>query len=282
MAEEVGEAGRIKFTARRVGGLQQLPRALARRELAALMQRLEQRGLLPVLDDGLVGGNCALAAAGGESAAATRAGGGDASSSPDDPGWPPGSLLVSRSGKAPGAVLGEGDWVLLTSFDTSAWAAEYRSTAEERRPTSDAPLHAAALGAGAADRYGWARAPVVAVHGHALAAGEGLDRARRAGLPVSEEATLFSTPADLAALEALFRWVFERGGRARDRRAACLALAAHALPTAHPLLTFRPPRRAHPYPAHRCYVRRGHGFTVLAGSVAEAAAYFDERLLPLL
>lgn len=203
----VGGADRVKFTARRTGGVQAIPpHTQARlRELAALMERLEQHGLVPVLDDDLVGGNCATIAAGDESAAAQPAAGHGGGSSPDDPGWPPGSLLVSRSGKAPGAVLGDADWVLLTRFDTSAWAAEFRSAGDACRPTSDAPLHAAALGAGAAGRYGWARAPAVAVHGHALAAGEGLERARRAGLPVSEEATLFSTPADLAALEALFR-----------------------------------------------------------------------------
>lgn len=87
-------------------------------------------------------------------------------------------------------------------------------------------------------------APAVAVHGHALAEGAGLEAARRAGLPISDSATLFSTPEDLQALEALFR---ERA-----------------------------------YPEHRCYIRRQHGFFLLAGSVAEAERQLELIVLPLL
>ncbi|PSC69726.1 DNA polymerase III subunit alpha [Micractinium conductrix] len=72
----------------------------------------------------------------------------------------------------------------------------------------------------------------------------GLEAARAAGLPISDRATLFSTPDDLEALEALFR--------------------------------------SHPYPHHRCYIRRGHGFLLLTQSVAEAAAYVERHIAPLL
>ena len=187
-AEATGPEGRIKFAAQRTGELQlgALPAPL--QQLAALMHRLEARGMVPMLNDGLVGGNCAVAASacGLEPAAA-------------------GGVLISRSGKAPHAPLQLGDWVLLTQFDAASWAAEYRSPSEAARPSSDAPLHAAALGPGTAERYGWAAQPRVAVHGHALAEGAGLERAHKHGLPISQEATLFSTPEDLAALEAIFR-----------------------------------------------------------------------------
>ena len=76
----------------------------------------------------------------------------------------------------------------------------------------------------------------------AAAAAAGLAVAARLGLPISERATLFSTPEDLSELEELFREA--------------------------------------PYPAHRCYVRRGHGFMLLAQSVAGAAAYFESEIRP--
>ena len=68
----------------------------------------------------------------------------------------------------------------------------------------------------------------------------GLDAARAAGVPISERETLFSTPDDLEELEALF-------GR-------------------------------FPYPDHQVYVRRGHGFFVLADDVAGAARAVDRVL----
>lgn len=249
MAEVIGpDAPRIKFAARRTGELQLPAAALpSLLQLAALMQRLEARGFIPILGDGLVGGNCAMVApatgSGGyvdssSANASSTAGGGSRCSALQ-------VVLISRSGKPPGHVLQAGDWVLLQRFDPASWSAEYQSASEAARPSSDAPLHAAALGPGAAERYGWPEAPAVAVHGHALAEGPGgcapgvaggwgwnrmlcpcvaaqpatsspsartcstaragLERARRAGLAISEQETLFSTPDDLAALEALFR-----------------------------------------------------------------------------
>ncbi len=74
--------------------------------------------------------------------------------------------------QAPGYQLQPGDFVLVTSFDRTAWAAEYGSTDPELRPSSDSPLLVAALSHGGTE-YGWAEAPRVVLHGHALADGEG-------------------------------------------------------------------------------------------------------------
>lgn len=298
MAEAIGPNGRrIKFAAHRTGVLQlpAMPEPL--RQLSALMQRLEASGMVPLLDDGLVGGNCAMTTAASGLDSWARGGGirssraaaaamaatmaaGQRSAPPGLDGRPlhaeqlprnagktlsaecanappessksstsstssggNGAILVSRSGKQPGAALQAADWVLLTSFDAAQWQAEYWSADGSSRPTSDAPLHAAALGPGCAERWGWSEAPQVAVHGHALAEGAGLERARQQGLPVSEQETLFSTPEDLAQLEALFR--------------------------------------AYPYPQHRCYIRRSHGFLLLATSVEEAEQHFEQQILPL-
>lgn len=64
------------------------------------------------------------------------------------------------------------------------------------------------------------------------------------GLPVSEHETLFSTPEDLAELEALFR--------------------------------------LHPYPKHKCFIRKGHGFFILGPSVEEVHSVFRTVVLPVL
>lgn len=313
MAEVIGPGGqRIKFQATRTGAFHlpdPPPQPLV--QLSELMQRLEGSGMVPILDDGLVGGNCACTAplcgldGGGSTKRSSTHGGSESSnlagsgrgatSCSGDGGAGAGStaasglspvptscIVVSRSGKDPHAPLQAGDWVLLTQFDPSSWSAEYRSASPAARPTSDAPLHAAALLPSAAQRFGWAAAPAVAVHGHALAGGAGLEAARLAGLPISETETLFSTPEDLAALEQLFR------------RASAASYFQH--PSLHaaclpPLLLLRQPHRpvfhqcccrSHPYPQHRCYIRRGHGFTLLHDSVEGAARYLEEQLLPLL
>lgn len=152
--------------------------------------------MAPVLGDGLVGGNCGIVwSALGQSQAgaadlggsgerdATTAGGGAQAPDAEDGGGPGscagGGILVSRSGKSPGMPLQAQDWVLLTSFDAQRWEAEYRSARDGACPTSDAPLHAAALGLGLglghdpAHRWGWPESPLAAVHGHALADGAG-------------------------------------------------------------------------------------------------------------
>lgn len=169
--EVVGSGPRIKYKEQRTGQLE-LPRPLPLplAELAELMAKLEAKGMIPVLDDGLVGGNCAIAY--GSSGRQSPDGNtGDSGSAAQE--GSPGGILISRSGKQPGAALQASDWVLLTRFDAAAWRAEFRSVREDVRPSSDAPLHAAALGPGAAQRYRWAVQPLVAVHGHALAEGPG-------------------------------------------------------------------------------------------------------------
>jgi hypothetical protein len=72
----------------------------------------------------------------------------------------------------------------------------------------------------------------------------GLRYAEARGLPVSGSETLFSTPEDLRELEALLR--------------------------------------AHPYPACRAYIRKGHGFFILGPSVAGARATFEALVAPFL
>lgn len=180
MAETIGPGGqRIKFAARRTGDLQLAASPPPLQELSALMHRLELAGMVPLLNDGLVGGNCAIAAAACCSTSSGTSSGSDRGSEcSGSSGLLPseaaaGAILISRSGKQPGAQLQAADWVLLTRFDPASWAADYWSAGDSARPSSDAPLHAAALGPGAADRYGWATAPLVAVHGHALAQGAG-------------------------------------------------------------------------------------------------------------
>ncbi|KAG2488089.1 hypothetical protein HYH03_013392 [Edaphochlamys debaryana] len=219
------------------------------RRLAALMARMEALGAAPILNDGQVAGNCAIsprallpppappptASPASPASAAPEA---EASPSPYDGGL----ALVSMSGKPPGHTLDPYDFVLVTGFDTSAWAATYRSRGAPTRPSSDSPLLVAALARAA--EWGWGEAPAVVLHGHALAEGEGLDYAASRGIPISPRATLFSTPEDLAELEALFR--------------------------------------SHPYPGNACYIRRGHGFFLLAPSVEEAEARFDALVVPWL
>lgn len=188
-------------------------------DLADLQTRFERFGIIPTLNDGLVGGNCAMR---------TRSG----------------VILVSKSGKIPLASLLPEDFVEISTFHRSSWQVMYRSVREDVRPSSDSPLHIAALSRDASIRYGWERAPCVALHGHALAEGEGLKAAIVAGMPVSPEITLFSTLDDLEALETLFT--------------------------------------SYRYPTHRCYIRRGHGFFLLGNSVQHAREYFDSVILPLI
>ncbi|KAF8066172.1 hypothetical protein HT031_002494 [Scenedesmus sp. PABB004] len=220
---------------------------------------MEALGAAPVLSDGAVGGNCGLLvvrrrlAAGAAAArqrrpSTPRPRAADASAAArgaqDLPGGGEPALFVSRTGKPPGHVLEPSDFVQVEEFDAPAWAAAYRTAPEhpEHRPTSDTPLLAACLGPQGLARHHWSARPRVALHGHALAEGPGLDAARALGLPISERATLFSTREDLEQLEAL--------------------LAAH--------------------PDARLLVRRGHGFFLLARSVDEAAALFEATVVPTL
>ncbi|GIL83408.1 hypothetical protein Vretimale_11217 [Volvox reticuliferus] len=212
--------------------------------LSQLMSRMEALGAAPILNDGQVAGNCAISpkilhhsAVLQLPYASGRVGHGSPTQGPD------GLALVSMSGKPPGHILDpKKDFVLVTSFDRSEWTAEYRSREPAIRPSSDTPLLTAALAHG--DDYGWEDTPLVVLHGHALAEGEGLSYAAQLGLPISPRETLFSTPEDLSELEGLFR--------------------------------------EYPYPRNRCYIRRGHGFFLLSKTVAEAESWFDQWVQPWL
>eukprot|EP00878_Enallax_costatus_P018072 GHUV01019014.1.p1 GENE.GHUV01019014.1~~GHUV01019014.1.p1 ORF type:complete len:251 (+),score=57.08 GHUV01019014.1:162-914(+) len=227
MGEHISEQQpRIKFQLERLGG-PTVQFSLGTPELQALMslmERMEQLGAAPLLNDNAVGGNCGMLI------------------DLPDGGGP--SLFVTRSGKPPGLHLTPADFVQIVDFDKAAWRCQYRSTDPGHKPTSDTPLLQACLSSVSQERHHWTQQPRVALHGHALATGEGLDAARTLNLPISEHETLFSTPADLNELETLLM--------------------------------------AHPYPAECCFIRRGHGFFILGGTVAHAEATFDRVVVPFL
>lgn len=162
MAEVISEdQPRIKFQTHREGPLTLAHDSTTLADLAELMAKLEECGCTPILNDNLVAGNCAIAAAA-------------CSTAHDSPASQQPGMFVSRSGKQPGVTMTPNDFVLVTSFDVATWSAQYRSVQVEAQPTSDTPLHAAALLApNVQEAYGWGEAPLVAVHGHALAEGEG-------------------------------------------------------------------------------------------------------------
>ncbi|MEO0326536.1 MAG: class II aldolase/adducin family protein, partial [Myxococcota bacterium] len=203
MAEVIGDGPRVKFALERVGGLEGLHGEPAR-ELAAAVRAMEDAGCCPVLDDGLSAGNGALRLADG-------------------------TVLVTPSGRRPGRVDAS-SMVQLVAFDAERWAARYRSRDRATRPTSDAALHWAAL-VEAPAHFAWAPRPGASLHGHVLATSKA---AAALGLPLSEEATLFSTPADREALLALLS--------------------------------------AHPYPGVATVVRRDHGFFTLGADAGDARA----------
>jgi hypothetical protein len=154
-------------------------------------------------------------------------------------------LLVSRSGKRGGE---RASFVDVVRFERGAWRAVFTRLDDNTttRPSSDTPLLAAmlfGLDDGSPPLAAGAR---FLLHGHALAedddkddksggVGGGLALARALGAPISETPTLFSTPEDLAEVERLLK--------------------------------------EHPYQAghggedHGLYVRRGHGFFLLAEDV---------------
>ncbi len=200
--EETGHRPRVKFELRRLGAPSEGLRPL-REALAQALGALERAGCCPVLDDGLAAGNGAVRT-------------------------PEGTLLVSRSGRTPGGIEVD-DVVELVAFDPTAWVATYRSLSPAARPTSDAPLHWAAL-VEAPARLGWTEPPTASLHGHVL---ETSRAAAELGLPISIEATSFSTPPD---------------------REALLELLARA-----------------PWPDHRTVIRRDHGFFTLGADLADAS-----------
>jgi hypothetical protein len=188
-------------------------------ELGELQKYLEDVGVIPVLNDGFVGGNCAMLLG------------------KDN------HLFVSKSGKPPHASLGFSDFVQVEDFDENTWSAKYKSKDMFTCPSSDTPIHVAALLNGA-QNWGWSEVPKVAVHGHALAEGRGLTAAQELGLPISSKITNFSTKDDRDELVSLFK--------------------------------------KFPYPQNCCFIRRGHGFLLLAKDVRHARYYFNAVLDPLI
>jgi len=148
-------------------------------ELADALQLLEQSGAAPVAEDGKVAGNVA-----------TRivADGLD-------------FLVVSKSGRLSGqAASVEDDFCIVTEFDPVQWSLTYYASDSSTLPTSDAPLHHAALRA--SREFQWDETPYVSLHGHAL---ETADKAEQLGLPCSAKETLFSTPEDTRELLSLLK-----------------------------------------------------------------------------
>ncbi|CAE7490174.1 unnamed protein product [Symbiodinium sp. CCMP2592] len=147
---------------------------------AAVM--LEEIGAAPILPDGFVAGNCSALLQG----AAEE------------------MLLVTRSGKDAGVRPSESDFVAVQSFDWNEWSCCFCPAKMGAKPTSDTPLHWACI-MKAAETFSWPERPLVALHGHALAEKEGLEKAKALKLPISHEETLFSTPEDVDALMELFK-----------------------------------------------------------------------------
>ena len=139
---------------------------------------MEKGGAAPVMYDGKVGGNgsCVLPINGQP------------------------LLIVSKTGKLAGKMNIQSDVCIVESFDTTTWTAEYFSTNESIRPTSDCPMHYATLHLN--KRFKWPKYPTAALHGHAL---ETEEKASKAQIPCSREETLFSTPPDTEALLGLIQ-----------------------------------------------------------------------------
>eukprot|EP00747_Dinoflagellata_sp_TGD_P121250 gnl/TRDRNA2_/TRDRNA2_173397_c0_seq1.p1 gnl/TRDRNA2_/TRDRNA2_173397_c0~~gnl/TRDRNA2_/TRDRNA2_173397_c0_seq1.p1 ORF type:complete len:321 (-),score=62.89 gnl/TRDRNA2_/TRDRNA2_173397_c0_seq1:122-1084(-) len=180
--------------------------------LADSLVLLEETGAAPIAPDGALAGN--------------------ASALLEGTGGSPDSLIVSRSSKPPGKKPAREDFVAVMSFDSKAWGCVYSPAKQGQgfKPTSDSPLHWAALIRAHAE-FGWTERPRAVLHGHAL---EKEEEARALNIPISMEETMFSTPEDVEALMGLFK--------------------------------------NHPYPQHRMFVRRGHGFLLLARSISEGIA----------
>jgi hypothetical protein len=187
-----GEA-RVKFHAERIGALSNVPGSEAQ-ALCEAITWMAKTGLSPVLEDGAFAGNAAVIEAG--------------------------VLYVSPSGRRI-PELDPDELIEVVSFDVAAWRMTYRSTSPSAKPTSDAPLHFAILRE--------ATGASASLHGHVLTSDAD---AVRTQLPISVDATLFSTPADREGLLSL------------------IAL--------------------HPYPAHDAWIRRDHGVFVIGASVRSA------------
>jgi len=187
-------------------------------ELAEAVQLLESSGAAPVAEDGKVAGNVAARIV------------------KDDLDI----LIVSKSGKQSGqAVSTDDDFCIITGFDPVEWTVNFYASSSSTLPTSDTPLHHAALHA--AERFHWAEVPYISLHGHAL---ETEDKAQQLGLPCSEKETLFSTPDDMHELVSLLK--------------------------------------QYPFPLHKVFVRKGHGFLVLDKTPSETLESFKVNVMPFI
>ena len=185
-------------------------------QLSDILCEMEHSHAAPILPDGKVGGNA--------SARITLSG--------------KEYLLVSKSGKYAGQkmILDE-DFCLLECFYSEDWKAIYYSADKSILPTSDTPMHHAAMNAH--KTVGWPEKPNVILHGHALATEA---EAARAGLPCSTTETLFSTPEDTNALLNIMS--------------------------------------EFPYPDSYIYIRKGHGFMLLAPNINDAVLLFRNKIVP--
>jgi len=187
-------------------------------ELAKALQLLESSGAAPVAEDGKVAGNVAARIVKGDLDI----------------------LIVSKSGKQSGqSVSTEDDFCIITGFDPVQWSVNFYASSSSTLPTSDTPLHHAALHA--AEEFHWAEVPYVSLHGHAL---ETEDKAEQLGLPCSDKETLFSTPDDMHELVSLLK--------------------------------------QYPFPLHKVFVRKGHGFLVLGKTTSETLESFKVKVMPFI
>ena len=187
-------------------------------DMADALWELEEKGVTPVMPDGKVGGNAA---------AAINVGGKR---------W----ILVSKSGKlAKQRMDMMKDTCVVTSFDEDKWRCEYYAVSDSVLPTSDVPMHVAALNAH--KRFGWSEIPGAVLHGHAI---ETEEEAERLGFPCSREETVFSTPEDTKALLTLMK--------------------------------------AYPYPEHKVFIRKGHGFIIMGRDVKDALDSFRKSIKPFI
>ena len=141
--------------------------------ISGALWELEKCGATPVCFDGKVGGNAAALLG------------------------PNKLLVVSKSGKLGGRRMHPlHDVCIISHFDMDDWSAEFYAESSDVLPTSDTPLHYAAL-RNAPLQFDWSAIPTAAVHGHAI---ETIEAAQKLKLPISEEETLFSTKEDSDAL----------------------------------------------------------------------------------
>lgn len=152
-----------------------------------------------------------------------------------------GSMLVSRSGREAETDFTARDFVRVVAFDAAEWRASFDSADPSVKPSSDTPLLWRALVTAPSTCRAWKSAPSrpTFVLHGHSCASE--EEALARGLPCSPKETLFSTPADTEALAEIFE--------------------------------------THPWPDHNVFVRKNHGFFLLATSADEAINVFQAKIL---